>query len=179
MVFPSSANHEESVPLFAVHLVSSGTSRDVSDGITSLSSASDLRSPSTQGGLMSPNEFTPTFQHTQVSPNSGPYFSIPSVHNSQSSTSRIELPRLDMKYLQSTSGRLPITPDSPLRPSDYGKSTAHSQDRIVHGYLSPSRSSGPNGEVLVEGNDDRNRGFASDLSGMLPTPISPNTQTGR
>lgn len=127
---------------------------------------------------MSPNEFTPTFQHAQDSPNSGPYFSIPSVHNSQSSTSRIELPRLDMKYLQSTSGRLPITPDSPLRPSDFGKTTAHGQDRIVHGYLSPSRRSGPNGAVLVEGNDDPKRGFTSDLSGMLPTPISPNTQPG-
>lgn len=179
MVFPSNTQHKESVPLLSVHLVSSaGTSHDVSDGITSLSGASDLRSPFAQGGLISPNEFTPTFQHTLVSPNSGPYFSNPSVHNSQSSTSRIELPRLDMKYLQSTSGQLPITPDSPLRPSDFEKSTAHGQNQIVHGYLSPSRSPGPNSSVLVEGEDNHKRGFGSDLSGMLPTPISPNTQTG-
>lgn len=96
------------------------------------------------------------------------------VHNSQSSTSRMELPRLDMNYLQSTSGQLPITPDSPLRPSDFEKSTAHGQDQIVHGYLSSSQS----GTVLFEGNDNRKRGFASDLSGMLPTPITPNTQSG-
>lgn len=120
--------------------------------------------------------FTPTFLHTPVSPNSGPYFSTPSVHNSQSAISRVELPRLDMKYLQSASGQLPITPDSPVRPSDFEKTIAHGHDQMGHGYLSLP---GPNGTVLVEGNNNRKRGFASDLSGMLPTPISPNTRSGR
>lgn len=174
MVFPSSDQHKESVPLLSVHLVSSAaTSRDVSDSI----STSDLRSLFAQGSQILPNEFSPTFPHTPVSPNSGLYFSTLSVHNSQSSTSRIELPRLDMKYLQSTHGQLPITPDSPLHPSDLGKNTAHGQDQIVHGYLFPSIP-GSYGTVLVEGNDNRKHGFASDLSGMLPTPISPNAQSG-
>lgn len=179
MVFPSSAQHKESVPLLSVHFVSSAaTSRDVSDSIsTSLPGASDLRSPLAQGGLILPNEFAPTFPHTPVSLNAGPYLSTPSVHNSQSSTSRIELPRLDMKYLQSTSGQLPITPDSPLRPSDFEMNNAHSRNQIVHGYLSPSTSRSHE-TILVEWNDNRKRGFASDLSGMLPTPISPNTNSG-
>lgn len=100
-----------------------------------------------------------------------------------------------MNYQQSTLGRPPITPVSPLRPSVSEKSAG--QDQVVHGYLSPSTplrfSSGrtglpnfsqdqpnastfpcnvPNDTVLVQEND-RKRGFASDLSGMLPTPISP------
>ncbi|KAG1857386.1 hypothetical protein DFJ58DRAFT_330820 [Suillus subalutaceus] len=145
---------------------------------TSWSGASNLRSPFAQGSQILPNEFSPTFPHTSLSPNSGPYFSTPRVHNSQSSTSRTELPRLDMKYLQSTHGQLPITPDSPLHPSNFGNSTAHGQDQIVHGYLSQS-TPGSYGTVLVEGNDNRKREFASDLSGMLPTPVTPNTQSGR
>ncbi|KAG1874454.1 hypothetical protein F4604DRAFT_745126 [Suillus subluteus] len=179
MILPSSDQHKESVPLLSVHIVSSmATSGDVSDSIkTSWSGASDLRSPFAQGSQILPNEFSPTFPHTSLSPNSDPYFSTPRVHNSQSSTSRTELPRLDMKYLQSTHGQLPITPDSPLHPSNFGNSTAHGQDQIVHGYLSQS-TPGSYSTVLVEGNDNRKREFTSDLSGMLPTPITPNTQSG-
>ncbi|KAG2144269.1 kinase-like domain-containing protein [Suillus clintonianus] len=197
MLFPSSAQHQESVPLLSVHLVSSATtSRNVSDSInTSCSGTSDLPSPSAQEGLISPDEFIPTFSHTPVSPNSGPYFSTPSLRTSQSPTSRTDLPRLDMNSLQSTFGQLPITPVSASRPSDFEQSAAHGQDLIMHGYLSPSTpgradlsnfsrdqpatSTDPNGTVLVEGNDNRKRGFASDLSGMLPTPISPSTTSGR
>lgn len=179
MVFPSSVQHEESVPILSVHLVSSTSTsvdHDVPDRIsTSLLGASDLPSPFAQGSVIMSDGFAPTFLHTPVSPNSGPYFSTPSVHNSQSAISRIELPRLDMKYLQSASGQLPITPDSPVRPSDLEKTIAHGHDQMGHGYLSPPR---PNGTVLVEGNNNRKRGFASDLSGMLPTPISPKTRSG-
>ncbi|KAG2143814.1 kinase-like domain-containing protein [Suillus bovinus] len=182
MVFPSSVQHKESVHLLSVHLVSSAaTSPDVADSVsTSLSDASDLRSPFAQLGSVRilPSESTPTYVSASVSPNSesGPYFSPSSAYNWQSATSRIELPRLDMKYLRSASGQLPITPDSPVRSSNFEKSTAHGQDQIVYGYLSPS-ASGPNG-IVVEGNVNYEGGFASDLSGMLPTPISPNTQSG-
>ncbi|KAG1748007.1 uncharacterized protein EDB91DRAFT_53551 [Suillus paluster] len=197
MVLPSSAQHRQPVPLLSVHLValdSTATSRDVSESCSGISDPPNL---SARGNLTLPNRFTPTFPHTPVSPNSGPCISTP---NSQSSTSRVQLPRLDMEYLQSTLGRPPITPDSPLRPSDFQKSTAHGQDQMVHGqpspstplYFSPGRADLPsfsrdqsdtstiphyisNGTVLFEGDENRKRGFTSDLSGMLPTPISPHT----